>query len=222
MGDGGSSSTQATVLAARTDARTGRARPAADDTKQQAAEVARQAKEQTGVLLDRARRDLAEQTELRRAQAARSLRSLAGQFGALARGDVQGAGSLPDYAAGVRDWFRLLAARLDERPDAMLADLRDFARRRPLMFLGTAGAAGLFAGGLLRAHRAEDSPTVGSTPELIRVPPQECANGPLSLDPPASALDASSVADAPLTPVGPAGDVLDVPARRLADPALSA
>ena len=110
-----------------------------------------QAKEQVHDLVDRGRRDLGAEAATRSRQMAGSVRTLADQVGALAAGDPQAAGPLTDLLQEGRDRLQSFAGRLDDGPNAVLDDVRRFARRQPLLFLATAGAIGFVAGRLVRA-----------------------------------------------------------------------
>ncbi len=133
----------------------------------QAKVVVREAKDHAREVVDRARHDVQQQAEQRSGQAADGLRSFAGQVGALADGRPDEAGPLVDYLRDAGDRIGRLASRFDEGPQAVLADVRSFARRRPLAFLGLCGAVGFVAGRLARAQSASDGPAVGASSDRV-------------------------------------------------------
>jgi len=128
---------------------------------EQAKSVAWEAKDHARELVGRTRRDLMQQAEERSGQAAQGLRSLAGQFGALAEGRPHEAGPLTGYLRDAGDRIDRIASRMDQGPQAVLDDVKSFARRRPLVFLGMCGALGFAAGRLVRASSG-DSAASGS------------------------------------------------------------
>jgi ElaB/YqjD/DUF883 family membrane-anchored ribosome-binding protein/uncharacterized protein YjbJ (UPF0337 family) len=134
-----------------------RASGVAGEAQAQAQVVAGQARDQFKELVDRSRRDLGHEAANRSRQAAGSLRTLAGQVGALADGDPQAAGPLGDLMREGRDRLQAFADRLDDGPIAVFDDVRRFARRQPVLFLATAGALGFVAGRLVRAGREASS-----------------------------------------------------------------
>jgi hypothetical protein len=113
--------------------------------------VAQEASDHLRGLADRARSDVRQQAQARAGQAADGVRSFSSQLDALAAGDVGNAGPLAEYVRDASARASRLAGRLDQGPDAVLGDVRAFARRRPLVFLGVAGVLGFAAGRLLRS-----------------------------------------------------------------------
>jgi hypothetical protein len=130
-----------------------RAQEVAGHATDQAKAVVRDARQQVRGLVDRTRQNIDQEAGVRSRQAAGSLRSFADQLGALADGSVSGAGELGDYARQAGERISRLAERLEDGPNAVLDDVRRFARRQPGLFLAAAGAAGFVAGRLLRAGR---------------------------------------------------------------------
>ena len=149
-GDGSQKVEAAKEVAGRAASRAG---DVAGEAQAQVQAVAGQAKDQFKGLMDRSRRDLGHEAANRSRQAAGSLRTLAGQVGALADGDPQAAGPLGDLIREGRDRLQAFAERLDDGPNAVLDDVRRFARRQPALFLATAGALGFLTGRLVRAGR---------------------------------------------------------------------
>ena len=149
-GDGAGKAEAAKEVAGRAAERVG---DVAGEAQAQVQAVARQAKDQVHDLVDRGRRDLGAEAATRSRQMAGSVRTLADQVGALADGDPQSAGPLTDLLQEGRDRLQSFAGRLDDGPNAVLDDVRRFARRQPVLFLATAGAIGFVAGRLVRAGR---------------------------------------------------------------------
>ena len=149
-GDGAGKAEAAKEVAGRAAERAG---DVAGEAQAQAKAVARQATGQVKDLVDRGRRDLGAEAATRSRQAAGSVRTLADQVGALAVGDPQAAGQLGDLLREGQDRLEAFAGRLEDGPDAVLDDVRRFARRQPLLFLAAAGAVGFVAGRLVRAGR---------------------------------------------------------------------
>ena len=132
---------------------------AADNAKQVAAEattqakaVAQQTREQVTNLLDQTRVEVRQTAQQKGEQAASGLRTFADQLRSLANGQPDQAGQLRAYVQDAQARVSALATRLeDEGPEAVLADVTRFARRRPAMFLMLAGGAGFAVGRLVRA-----------------------------------------------------------------------
>jgi hypothetical protein len=136
---------------------------AADQAKQVAHETQRQAKD----LLDQGRAQLKDQTRTQQQKAAQGLSSLAQEIRGLADGTSSGAPGpardLLQQASGIVEGF---ADRLQNRqPAELLDEVRNFARRKPGLFLLGAAAAGVLAGRLTRGVQAahSDSSTTGTS-----------------------------------------------------------
>jgi ElaB/YqjD/DUF883 family membrane-anchored ribosome-binding protein len=140
-----------------------RAGEVAGEAQTQAKVVAREAKDHVRDLMERGRSDLGGEATARSQQAAGTIRTLADRAGALANGDPEGAGPLADILREGQDRLQTLASRLDDGPQAVLDDVRNFARRQPVLFLASAGALGFLAGRLVRAGRDAQSSSGGST-----------------------------------------------------------
>ena len=163
-----------------------RASNVAGEAMTEAKAVAREAKDHVRDLVDRGRGDLGDEAAARTRQAAGSVRTFADRMGALAEGNTDAAGPLADLAREGRERLNTFANRLDEGPNAVLDDLRRFARRQPMMFLASAGALGFIAGRLLRAGREaqSDSEFEPQSPPMgiattSAPPPVSRADGPL-------------------------------------------
>jgi hypothetical protein len=128
---------------------------AADQAKEVAHETQRQAKD----LLDQGRAQLKDQTVAQQQKAAQGLTSLAQELRGLADGTSSGAPGPPrdllQQASGIVEGF---ADRLQNRqPAELLDEVRNFARRKPGLFLLGAAAAGVLAGRLTRGVQAAHS-----------------------------------------------------------------
>lgn len=141
-------------VAGRTASRAG---DVAGEAQTQAKVVAREAKDHVRDLMDRGRSDLGDEAAVRSQQVAGTIRTLADRAGALANGDPQGAGPLADLLREGQDRLQTLAGRMEDGPQAVLDDVRNFARRQPVLFLASAGALGFLAGRLVRAGRDAQS-----------------------------------------------------------------
>jgi ElaB/YqjD/DUF883 family membrane-anchored ribosome-binding protein len=146
-----------------------RAQDVAGDAAAQARAVARDASHQVRDLVGRSRDRVDEEARIRSRQAAGNLRSLGDQLGALGDGDPARAGALGDYANQGRDALNRLAERLDDGPQAVLDDVRRFARRQPVLFLAAAGALGFVTGRLVRAANRDGAQP--SPPPMPGQPP---------------------------------------------------
>ena len=182
-GDGAGKAEAAKEVAGRAAERAG---DVAGEAQAQAKAVARQATGQVKDLVDRGRRDLGAEAATRSRQAAGSVRTLADQVGALAAGDPQAAGQLGDLLREGQDRLEAFAGRLEDGPDAVLDDVRRFARRQPLLFLAAAGAVGFVAGRLVRAGR-EAASSDRSTSSGAMAPAS--FGSPATLPPPVETLE---------------------------------
>lgn len=109
------------------------------------------AKREGSRLANEARHELRSQAETQMSRLAENARALASQLHCAAEGRPVGDGPLPELAGHAGDRVDALAARLEGGGfDAMAQDLKDFARRRPAVFLAGAFAAGIVAGRVLR------------------------------------------------------------------------
>ena len=83
------------------------------------------------------------------------MRTLSDQVSALAEGRPDDAGPLAGYLDDAQVRVSSIADRLEQGgPQGLLDDVTAFARRRPIVFLAAAGAAGFLAGRLARAGHA--------------------------------------------------------------------
>jgi hypothetical protein len=174
-----------------------RAGAVADEAGTQVRAVAREAKDHVRDLMDRGRQDLDAEATARSQQAAGTLRTFADHMGALAEGNPDAAGPLTDLVREAQDKMSTFAGRLEDGPGAVLDDVRQFARRQPVLFLASAGALGFLAGRFARARAGTptDAPSettrsaIGPTSDLRPVPP------------PVGGLPAPTTISAPSDPV---------------------
>jgi hypothetical protein len=125
---------------------------ATDQAKQVAQETQRQAKD----LIDQGRTQLRQQAVSQQQKAAEGLTGLAQQLRGMADGSAQGApgpaADLLQQASGIVEQF---ADKLQNRePAELLDEVRNFARRKPGLFLLGAAAAGIVAGRLTSGVKA--------------------------------------------------------------------
>jgi hypothetical protein len=126
------------------------AHTAKDETKQVASETGRQAKN----LLSEAGSELKDQAAAQQSKAAAGIRSIGDELSAMANSSSDGgvASSMVAQAAGRVD---SVASWLDARdPGSLLNEVKQFARRRPGVFIAIAVGAGIAAGRLTRALTA--------------------------------------------------------------------
>jgi hypothetical protein len=149
----------------------------AGTAKDEAANVAGTAAEQARTVLADARQQVTSQVSDQaitgRDKLSETLRTLGDDLQQMAQGQGPTHGMATDLAQEVSDRVRALGSHLENRdPSQLLDDARDFARRRPGVFLAGALAAGVVAGRLFRATAdgaaaaslAEDRGTNGAAP----------------------------------------------------------
>ena len=123
----------------------GTAREQADQVKVQLAEQAR------GLVAD-ARGQLQVQADRETGRVAQAIFQIGTQAVALAGGRPEQAGPLADYAGQAASWLDTCATAIEERGlEGLSADVVDFARHRPGVFLAGAAVAGLAVGRLIRS-----------------------------------------------------------------------
>lgn len=160
------------------------AQSVSEQTKRVTDETGRQARN----LLHEGRQQLTDQAREGQQKAARGLHTLADQLEDMsARSEGPGIG--PEVINQAAGHARTVASWLDERePGDLLDEVRDFARRKPGMFLAGAAVAGLLVGRLTRgvvAAQQDDTSSRGEdrTPETEDVPaaqPQDYVAAPPS------------------------------------------
>jgi hypothetical protein len=153
--------TQAGSHVAQTAAEAGShvAQTAADQAREVASQTARQARD----LLGEAGAQTRDQASLQQQKAAGKLRSVAEELEEMAaNGGQSGLATEVAHQAAAR--IHTAASWLEQRePVDVLAEVKDFARRRPGMFLAAAAVAGLAAGRLTRGMTAATAESRGDT-----------------------------------------------------------
>lgn len=138
----------------------------AGTAKQEAADVVAEAKGKATDLLSDVKTQADEQSKTQLKNLASKIGELADELDDLVRGS-ESSGTVTDAAQQLADRTRQLSSHLDGRqPLDLLEDVRGFARRRPVAFLGGAAVAGVLAGRLTRGAKAaqdSDGPTSSTT-----------------------------------------------------------
>jgi hypothetical protein len=130
------------------------AKDVAGTAKSEAADVARATKNQAAELFHQTQRQLSDQAASQQRRLASGLGAIGDELGSMAR-NADG-GMAADLVQRVSDRASSAASWLDGRdPAGVLAEVKTFARRRPMVFIGAALVAGLAAGRLTRALIAE-------------------------------------------------------------------
>lgn len=121
-----------------------------DTAGEQTKRVAREAGQQARNLVHEGRQQLTEQAHEGQRKAAQSLHTLADQLDDMyAKSDQSG--MAPEMIHQAAGHTRTVASWLDERqPGDLLNEVRDFARRKPGVFLAGAAIAGVLVGRLTR------------------------------------------------------------------------
>jgi hypothetical protein len=122
------------------------------EVSEQSTAVARTAKDQLDQLATQTRDELRTHSEQRSEQLAARLQTWAGQMRALTEGRVEDAGELRGLIGDAQQRLESYASSLRERgPEGVMRDVRQFARRRPGLFLLAAGATGFAIGRIVKA-----------------------------------------------------------------------
>jgi hypothetical protein len=140
----------------------------ADTAKEEAADVVAEAKDKATDLLSDVKAQADEQSKTQLKNLATKIGELADELDDLVRGS-ETSGTVTGAAQQLADKTRQLSSHLDSRqPLDLLEDVRGFARRRPVAFLGGAAVAGVLAGRLTRGAKASQgsdaSSATGSAP----------------------------------------------------------
>jgi vacuolar-type H+-ATPase subunit H len=130
------------------------AKHVARTAKEEAKEVGREARTQVSRLYDEARTELSDQAAHRQDRLAQGLRSASDELQSMASSSTNGgvATDLVRQAAtrlnGAASWLG------DRQPGDVLEEVKRYARRRPVVFLGLAALAGVVVGRLTRSIAA--------------------------------------------------------------------
>lgn len=134
------------------------AKSVAGEAASQARSVVEEARTQATQVFGDASSELRQQVDQRLTTAAKSARSTAGQLRALAEGRPEEAGRSAELVQQASERLEHLAGRADELGvQGVAEELANFGRRRPLMFLAGAVAAGVVAGRMLKTIQASSS-----------------------------------------------------------------
>lgn len=149
----------ATVATTAADQAKNVAQTATQATSDVVGEAARQARDLLGETRDQVRTQAETQTQ----RLAENARAIAGQINSMAFAATE-QGPATEIAQQLADKVQSLAGYLEgQTPEALLSDLRTYARRRPGLFLLGAGAAGFLAGRLVKGATATDPALTGTT-----------------------------------------------------------
>jgi len=132
------------------DGATERARAVASEGKEQVGEIAQHARQQASELVDQVRNEVRSQTDQQAQRINTAMRDVGRQLRDLADGNPSD-GPVRSLAREAADRVEALSSRFDGTGiDGTLTSARDFARRRPLVFLAGALTAGMLVGRVLR------------------------------------------------------------------------
>jgi len=121
----------------------------------QASAVVGEAKDQVRSLVEQTKHEVRSQLDSRTEQAANALQTLSTQLTALREGRPEEAGHVATIVGDAQQRLQSYASDLQNRgPQALVDDVSSFARRRPMMFLFGAAAAGFAMGRLVRAGQS--------------------------------------------------------------------
>ena len=124
----------------------------AGTAREQAHQVKGQLAEQARALFADSRNQLQAEADRQTGRVAQVFFQVGTQAVALAAGRPEQAGALVDYAEQAANWLDTCATAIEERGlEDLSADVVDFARRRPGLFLAGAAVAGVAVGRLIRS-----------------------------------------------------------------------
>jgi vacuolar-type H+-ATPase subunit E/Vma4 len=134
--------------------------------KGEAANVVQETKQQAQSLLSTVTSEVRDQGRNQQQRIATAVNSLSKELGGMASGEQQ-SGPLTDLAQQASQKAEEIGRWLENRePSDVLEEVKRFARRRPVMFLGLSALAGVVVGRLARgavaANTSLDSPDSGS------------------------------------------------------------
>lgn len=140
---------------------------------EQAAQVASTAKDEARSLMDQGRREMRSMMAERGQQAAEGLRRFGQEISSLSSGHPEQAQRLQGYLDQARTRVEDWAGRLETGGvDGLMADVKQYARRRPGVFLVGAAGAGFVIGRMLRVGATAGSQgftdTTGGTQNGVR------------------------------------------------------
>jgi ElaB/YqjD/DUF883 family membrane-anchored ribosome-binding protein len=128
------------------------AKEVAGEVGTQATRVVQEAATQVRNLAGQARDRLQEQSRTQTEEAASGIQTFGEQLRALSEGRPDEAGRAGELAQQLADRVQSLGSRLEQRGyQGVIQDVESFARRRPVVFLGLAAAAGFAVSRLAQA-----------------------------------------------------------------------
>jgi hypothetical protein len=176
----------------------------ANAAKDQAGQVARTARNETQEVVDRTRRAVEAEARQRTDKLATSMRSMGDGLQALAEGRPQDAGPVAGYARDAASRVGDIAQRLEDRGyDGLIQDVSGFARRRPGVFLASAGLLGFVVGRVVRSGGASGSPSGSSGSGVGTGGARAMNGGPASYALPNQAMADATVSMQPVMPSDP-------------------
>jgi hypothetical protein len=144
----------------------------ASTAKDQAAGVVHDTKRQAQRLAGESRDQLKQQAQQQTQRLAQTMRDIGQQLQGMATGQAPPSGMVADVTQQAASSAHDMADKLDQRGlDGVIADLKQFARRRPGVFIAGALGAGVIAGRLVRsmdthavmqAAKPDNEPSTGS------------------------------------------------------------
>jgi ElaB/YqjD/DUF883 family membrane-anchored ribosome-binding protein len=131
----------------------------------QVGQVVEEAKVQARNALEDAKSQLRDHADAQATKISDGLRSLSNEMRALSEGRPEAAGTAKQYLEQATSKLDGAVSRLDAGGlEGVLNDVQRYARRRPVMFLAGAAAAGFLAGRLFRS--VKDEGDAGDRPAL--------------------------------------------------------
>ncbi|QIG38667.1 hypothetical protein G5T42_03515 [Microbacterium sp. 4R-513] len=138
------------------------AKHVARTAKEEAKEVGREARTQVSRLYDETRMELSDQAAQRQDKLAQGLRSASDELHSMASSSTDG-GVATDLVRQAAQRLNGAASWLGDRnPSDVLDEVKRYARRRPVVFLGAAALAGVLVGRLTRSLAAGEPDSGGN------------------------------------------------------------
>lgn len=169
---------------------TNKAGEVASTAKDQAAGVAHDAKHQARRIAEESRDQLRQQADQQAQRLAQTIRDTGRQLQNMASGKARPSGMLADVTEQAASSAHHMADTLDQKGlDGVISDMKQFARRKPAVFIVGALGAGLIAGRLLRSMDTgalvqAAKPDNGKPPPVTTAPPVRGSIGPEPVIPP--------------------------------------
>lgn len=183
--------------------------------KEEAQHVAETVSEHVRTLAGQATSELSGQAGTQQQRLAEGLRSLAGQFGAMADSSDDSSSQATGLVREASQRAEGVASWLEHRePGDVVEEVRRFARRRPGAFIAIAAGVGLLAGRLTRnlASGGDETDATATDPAAAQGGPYVApAPAPGTPVPPPPVAAPGPVAPVPDTPVAAAGPVAPAP-----------